>query len=193
MRARLTCRGGLDLGDPETSVRLQRAWGAKVKPPKWPCLYTYTDDGILVSYYNRRRTIICKAVKTYTHALTIFHELRRAALKEGLIISFDHFKVSNMMAVLDARALSQPPPPPTHPPSPLHFDTSYLARQLYATHYDPRSIHSLTVIKRGTWVLWASGKFVLVGARSMRTIQGMLEQDVPHLLTAAGLAQSCPR
>lgn len=176
MRAHLVA---VDIREPALTPLLIRAWHAKVKPPKWPCLYTYTHDGVMVSYYAGKSSVICKAVRSYPHALIIFKELQLAALRVGVRIRFTNYRVTSVMAVLDlgiARADRM-----------LQIDT-HLLQQHFMVKHDPDTISSVWLhAGPHVWILWLRGRFVLPGLKTLRGARATILASLHVILQACGL------
>jgi len=185
VRARLTASG---VSEPELSRRIKEVWRTRDDPLKWPCRFARMHDGILVSYYARNGVVLCKALRTYGHAKVVLHELERAARRGGLKVRFEDVKVCGMMAVLDlwggaekdARRL-------------LTIDTEYFKKRRYGVHYDPITIHSVTLATwLCSWHLWRTGKFNITGLGSMWCAGEVVRLHLPDILTACGLIQAAP-
>jgi len=180
VQARLRASGVVE---PELSRRIKEAWCTRDDPPKWPCLFVRTHDGVLVSYYARESSVVCKALKSYDHAKVVMHELVRAARLVGLRIWFENVGVRGMMAVLDLWGGA------TERGAPLRIDVDYFKRRRYGTHYDPLVVHSVTVSVVGmcSWHLWRTGNFVITGPRSMWAARDAMVAHLPDILRACGL------
>lgn len=165
-----------------------------------------THDGVNVSYYAIKQSVICKAVKSYSHALIIYRELQLAALRAGVRIRFEDREVSSVMSVLDlglgadsgwlapdiemvggTEGGSKGRKGRTSVEV-LKINTFMLERHFMVKH-DPDVISSIW-LRAGArvWILWLRGKFVIPGLRTMRAAEKTISENLYFILQACDLA-----
>lgn len=195
------------ISEPQLTLALKKAWHGWLKPPKWPCMCANTHDGVNVSYYAIKQSVICKAVKSYSHALIIYRELQLAALRAGVRIRFEDREVSSVMSVLDLGLgadsgwLAQDEELDVGGVEKgskgrkgrtsvevLKINTFMLERHFMVKH-DPDVISSIW-LRAGArvWILWLRGKFVIPGLRTMRAAEKTISENLYFILQACDLA-----